>query len=335
MTLKEIGEFGFIRKISNGCLIRPDNILKAIGDDAAAFRALPGEVLLVTTDMLIEGIHFIRKAASGYELGHKSMAVNLSDIAAMGGVPKEAFVSIAIPDTCGLDYLEEIYNGMKALSERYGVNILGGNTTSSRRDLIINITLIGTASENRILYRHTALPGDKIYSTGYLGDSRAGLYLILNDISPESPEERAVYRSHIVPQPHIGQGLFLAQSDGVHAAIDVSDGLSSDIAHIAEESLCGIRLYSDHIPISNNLKIFCRKFGFDPLEYALSGGEDYVLLFTVAPENAAGLGQEYFERFHEPIYCLGEIIADNHKEVVYPNKEVRQLRVSGWDHFAA
>lgn len=335
MTLKEIGEFGFIRKISNGCLIRPDNILKAIGDDAAAFKTSPGEVLLVTTDMLIEGIHFIRTSASGYDLGHKSMAVNLSDIAAMGGFPKEVFVSIAIPKTCEIDYLEDIYKGMKSLSERYGVNILGGNTTSSHRDLIINITLIGTASEDRILYRHTALPGDKIYSTGYLGDSRAGLHLILNNLSPESPEEQALYRAHILPHPHIEQGLFLAQSHGVHAAIDVSDGLSSDIAHIAEESHCGIRLYLENIPISDNLKTFCRKFGFDPVEYVLSGGEDYVLLFTVAPENAFELERAYLKQFQQPIYCLGEIIADQCMEAVYPNGDIRLLRASGWDHFAA
>ncbi len=333
MTLEEIGEFGFIKKISNGCLIRPENVLRAIGDDAAVFTTPPEEVLVVTTDMLIEGVHFIRKAMSGYDLGYKSMSVNLSDIAGMGAIPKEAFVSIAFPKNCEFDYLEQIYNGMKSLAKRFNVNILGGNTTSSRKDLIINITIIGTAPKDRILYRNAAEIGDKIYSTGYLGDSRAGLHFILNNISPESPEEKALYQAHILPEPHIEQGHFLAQYKGVKAGIDISDGLSSDIFHIAEESKVGIRLYLEQIPVSKNLKYFCRRFGFNPFEYALTGGEDYVLLFTVSPEKADHLEYEYFKLFQQPIYLLGEITEPDKMELICHGGEIRQLHASGWDHF--
>ena len=137
MKLKQIGEFGFIDKISRGCLIRPDHIIKAIGDDAAAFTVPADRVSLITTDLLVERIHFIRDTISGFDLGYKALAVNLSDIAAMGGEAREAFVSIGIPQSCPLDYLEAVYDGMKSLAAKFDVNILGGDTTSSEIDLII------------------------------------------------------------------------------------------------------------------------------------------------------------------------------------------------------
>ena len=150
MNLKEIGEFGFIKKISRGCLIRPDNIIKAIGDDAAAFMTEPDRLTLITTDLLVERIHFLRDAISGFDLGYKSLAVNLSDIAAMGGTAREAFVSIAIPDECHLNYLDELYNGIKKLAARFDVNVLGGDTTRSKIDLIINIVVQGIVSKEEI-----------------------------------------------------------------------------------------------------------------------------------------------------------------------------------------
>ncbi len=333
MTLKDIGEFGFIQKIANGCVVRPRHVLRAIGDDAAAFRTEPGYVMLVTTDMLIEGVHFIRKASSGFDLGYKAMAVNLSDIAAMGGIVREAFVSIAIPNDCGLDYLEDFYKGMKSLASRFEVNILGGDTTSSKRDLAINITVIGAAPEHQILYRNSAQIGDRIYATGYLGDSRAGLEFILHHITPESVQERALIQAHISPEPHLNQGRFLAQFGGVHAAIDISDGLSSDIAHIAQESHVGVRLYLEQIPISENLRHFCKKFGFDPVEYALSGGEDYVLVCTVAPDQADRLEKEYLKTFHQPLYRIGEITDSKALEIIAPDGRITPLISGGWDHF--
>ena len=271
MRLKDIGEFGFIKKISRGCLIRPQNIVKAIGDDAAAFRSDPDRLSLITTDLLVERIHFLRKAISGFDLGFKSLAVNLSDIAAMGGTAHEAFVSIAIPEECSIEYLEEIYEGMKQLAAGFDVNILGGDTTRSRIDLIINVVVHGSVAENEILCRDAAKPGDIIFSTGFLGDSKAGLHFILNNIAVDSEESKSLLKAHLLPEPHLREGRFLAKQKAVHAAIDTSDGLSSDLAHIIEESGIGARLYADKIPISENLKIFCTRFDFDPVKYALSG----------------------------------------------------------------
>ncbi len=335
MSLKEVGEFGFIKKISRGCLIRADNIIKAIGDDAAAFVTEPEQLTLITTDLLVERIHFLRKAISGFDLGYKSLAVNLSDIAAMGGTAREAFISIAIPDDCQLNYLETIYDGIKDLAAKYDVNVLGGDTTRSKVDLIINIVVHGTTLKEELLCRDAARPGDVIYSTGFLGESKAGLHLILNAIEADTAALKALLKAHRVPEPHLREGRFLARQHGVHAAIDTSDGLSSDLAHIAEESRVGARLYADEIPISENLKDFAGRFNFDPLAYALSGGEDYTLLVTISPDHADSIENAFKKEFKRSLFAIGEITANNQIELVYPSGETKPLALTGWDHFKA
>ena len=333
MNLKDIGEFGFIKRISRGCLIRPQNVIKAIGDDAAAFIPAPGQVILVTTDLLVERIHFLRNATSGFNLGYKALSVNLSDIAAMGGIAREAFISIAIPENCSIDFLEDLYKGMKTLAAEFDVNLLGGDTTSSKVDLIINISVVGSAFEKEILYRDTARHGDIICSTGFLGDSRAGVHLIKNDIEADSNELIALLDAHLLPKPYLQEGRFLARQGGVHAVIDVSDGLSSDIGHIAKESSVGIRLYSEKIPVSNNLEKFCAWFDFDPVEYALVGGEDYTLLCTISPDKADHIAADYLKRFRNPLYQIGEITDSGEMELVLQNGQIRSFVPSGWDHF--
>jgi len=333
MTLKKIGEFGFIKKISRGCLIRPESVIKAIGDDAAAFKTDPARISLITTDLLVERIHFLRNAISGFDLGYKSLAVNLSDIAAMGGTARESFVSIAIPEDCPLDYLEAVYDGMKTLATKFDVNILGGDTTRSKIDLVINVAVYGTIAREEMLCRDAARPGDIIYSTGYLGDSKAGLHLILNSIPTDSAQWRNLLRTHLRPVPHLAEGRFLAQQPAVNAAIDTSDGLSSDLAHIAEESGVGAVLYSRKIPVSEDLKVFCRQFNFDPVEYALSGGEDYTLLCTVSPGEAEEIAANFQKKFNRPLFRIGEITAGREMEINCPDGSSRPITPSGWDHF--
>jgi thiamine-monophosphate kinase len=333
MTLKKIGEFGFIKKISLGCLIRPESVIKAIGDDAAAFRTDPDRISLITTDLLVERIHFLRNAISGFDLGYKSLAVNLSDIAAMGGTARESFVSIAIPEDCPLDYLEAVYDGMKDLATKFNVNILGGDTTSSKVDLVINVVVHGTIAREEMLCRDAARPGDIIFSTGYLGDSKAGLHLILNNIPADSDEWRNLLRAHLLPVPHLAEGRFLAQQSAVNAAIDISDGLSSDLGHIAEQSGVGAVLDSDKIPVSGDLKIFCRQFNFDPVEYALSGGEDYTLLCTISPNDAEAIAENFQNKFKRPLFRIGEVTVDKEMKINYPDGSSSPIAPSGWNHF--
>jgi len=333
MNLKDIGEFGFIRRISRGCVTRPDAVLRAIGDDAAAFTINPDEIILVTTDLLVERIHFLRTATSGFDLGYKSLAVNLSDIAAMGGTACEAFISIAIPGDCPIAYLDDFYAGMKHLAADFEVNLLGGDTTSSKDDLIINVAVVGSVPEEEMLTRDAARVGDRICCTGHLGDSRAGLHLILNGIEADSDELQELLTAHIRPLPCLREGRFLAQQGSVHSAIDISDGLSSDIAHIVEESDVGARLYADAIPVSSNLMKFCERFTFDPIPYALAGGEDYMLLCTIRSDAVEKIAEAFRGEFGKPLFIIGEITDSKKIELLNPDGSITECTPSGWNHF--
>jgi thiamine-monophosphate kinase len=335
MTGKQIGEFDFIKKISRGCLIRPANVIKAIGDDAAAFTVDSDRVSLITTDLLVERIHFWRKRTTGFDLGYKSLAVNLSDIAAMGGEAREAFVSIGIPQGCPLDYIEAVYDGIKHLAAKFDVNILGGDTTSSRIDLLISVVVIGVVTRENLLCRDTAQPGDIIFSTGNFGDSKAGLHLILKDIPVDSEEFQLLYKAHVRPEPHLGEGHFLAKQPGTHAAIDTSDGLSSDLGHIAAQSSVGATINADRIPVSDSLKIFCDRLGFDLIEFALSGGEDYTLLCTASPQKYEDIARSFEKRFNRQLFRIGRITDSGRLELIYGDGTSKPIAPTGWDHFKA
>lgn len=334
MSLREIGEFGFIDRIQKGCLIRPERVVKAIGDDAAAFESLPDTIGLLTADMLVDRVHFLRGEISGFDLGYKALAVNLSDIAAMGGIAGEAFVSIAVPESCELDYLEEIYSGMKTLAQKYDVNILGGDTTGSKADLVINVAVYGMVPPDQILYRSGACPGDVVFCTGYLGESRAGLQMLLKSLPADSPALASLLAAHFRPEPHLNEGRFLATAGGVHAAIDVSDGLSSDLGHILEESAVGVELYADDLPVSEPLREFCSRFGEDPQQYALAGGEDYVLLGTCAPERAERLALDFEKKFGRPLFRFGKITAGKQRLLIRPDGQRIAFESTGWNHFS-
>jgi thiamine-monophosphate kinase len=333
MKLKEIGEFGFIRRVSRGCLVRPERVLRSIGDDAAAFRPGPNEIGLVTTDLLVERVHFLRNATTGFNLGYKSLAVNLSDIAAMGGIAREAFVSIAIPEDCPVEFLEDVYRGMRSLAARHDVNILGGDTTGSKVDLVINVAVYGSVEETRMLCRNTARAGDVVLVTGNLGDSRAGCHLIINDLPVEDDDRKHLFKAHILPEPHLEEGRFLAESGSVHAAIDVSDGLSSDLGHILTESGVGAFLDGAAIPVSGELRRFCESQGEDPVRYALAGGEDYVLIATAAPDHADDLSHRFEKYFQRPLTPIGKITSGDSFCVRFPDGREEIVKPAGWDHF--
>jgi thiamine-monophosphate kinase len=210
---------------------------------------------------------------------------------------------------------------------------LGGDTTSSRIDLIINIVVQGIVRKEELLCRDAARPGDIICSTGFLGDSRAGLHLILNKIAADTEALKSLLKAHLVPEPHLREGRFLACQQGVHAAIDTSDGLSSDLGHIVEESRVGARLFADQIPVSQELKEFCARFNFDPIDYALAGGEDYTLLCTLTPERADQIAKAFAKEFEVPLFKIGKITAGKQLILVYPDAKTKPITPTGWDHF--
>ena len=210
MKFNEIGEFGFIESIRKQCRTSPKNVIKGIGDDCAVFRANPNRVFLFTTDMLVEGVHFLMDKITPYQLGWKAVAVNLSDIAAMGGIPLHALISIGIPVTTEVELIKDLYRGMNDICSHYNVNVLGGDTVASKDKLIINVCLLGDGKEHSVLYRHGASPGDTIYLTGYVGDSSIGLKILKNEILATGDSRKQFIKAHNEPWPLIETGRIIA-----------------------------------------------------------------------------------------------------------------------------
>lgn len=282
MQLKSLGEFGLIKHLTKNIPVYDRTVVLGIGDDAAAFKVSEDNFVLITCDMLIEGHHFILNKITPWQLGYKSLAVNLSDIAAMGGVPRHSVISIGWPDYVDLAYTENFYDGFKELAGQFGVNILGGDTVKAPQ-LVINVTVIGEIDRYPIT-RKGALPGDVIAVTGRLGASGAGLDLIRSeDALAILPGDvyRNLTNAHLIPVPRMLEARVLAASGSVTAMIDISDGLASEINHIAAESNVGAIIYADLLPVDGDTKLAGEKLNKDYRQWALFGGEDYELLFTL------------------------------------------------------
>lgn len=331
MRLQEIGEFGFIRRISGPALIRPAGVVAGIGDDAAVFQANPGKLLLLTTDLLVEGVHF-RRDIPPEALGFKSLMASLSDIGAMGGQPLDAYLSLAIPPDLTVEYLDEFYRGLYAAAAEHDVNVLGGDTTSSRQGFFVNVALTGEVSPEQVIYRHGAQPGDVIFVNGTLGDSAGGLEILLNGWPVDTPAAAALWERHCRPRAGVREGQWLAASGAVTAMIDTSDGLSSDLDHLCEESQVGARIEAAAVPLSQELRQFCAQHRRPPLPLALHGGEDYHLLLTATADRVEELVQGYQRTFGQPLYRLGEIRAEPGMELVQADR-IEPLLPGGYEHF--
>lgn len=333
-TFKDLGEFGFIDRIARHGLVREEGVLCGIGDDCAVFELEEERALLVTADLMVEEVHF-RVAGTALEgLGYKLLAVNLSDVAAMGGEPRDAVVSAAIPADFDAEYMERVYNGLHTCASRFGVNVAGGDTTRSPGPLVLNLTLTGEMARDRVRYRSGARPGDLVYVSGTLGDSAAGLKLALGEDVGISEEDRAfLLRRHHRPEPRVALGQALAATGAVTAMIDLSDGAASDLRHVCRQSGVGAVVAADAVPLSPALRAFCEATQTDPLCPALSGGEDYELLFTVDPERVRAL--KAWEAL--PAICpVGRIEAGEARiflEGVEGGRKV--LEGAGFDHFKA
>jgi len=331
--MKDMGEFEFIRSIQDTCLFSSSKPIKGIGDDCAVIGPYEGKVLLITTDLLLEDVHFVLKKIRPEHLGEKAVCVNLSDIAAMGGHALHVFVSLAAPKQMRAETIFSIYDGIKSSCRKYGLNILGGDTSASPDKLMINLTVVGEANEKELLYRSGARPGDEIYVTGSLGNSVAGLMLIMEKASAPEPLASVLIDAHNRPIPFLEAGREVARSGLASAMIDLSDGLASDLQHICESSGVGARLIQNALPISNEVKTLAKINRFDPFDLALSGGEDYKLLITV-PKEHIDLFQRLFEESDLcPIFHVGEITESRTLEIIMPNGKKRRLKVTGYDHF--
>ncbi|MBP5796333.1 MAG: thiamine-phosphate kinase [Bacteroidales bacterium] len=296
MDLKELGEFGLIERIKEalGGPV-PDGVL-GIGDDCAVLPQAGGMETLVSTDMLLEGTHFLRGDIPARLLGWKSAAVNFSDIAAMGGRPVGSFLSLGLPKGLDSDSMDAFLAGYKECSQYCGAPLLGGDTTTSQDGIAINVTVMGQCESGRSRQRSCAVPGDLICVTGPLGDSAAGLQIILQGARGSEAAEALVQR-HYMPVPRIREGQAVAATPGVHAMMDISDGIASDLRHILKASGAGAVIRTQELPLSAELRQVCARQGWDATTLALTGGEDYELLFTMAPGTEPSV----------PYYVIGRI----------------------------
>ncbi len=310
-------EFGFIDKICARFAELPLNGFEGIGDDCAVLPVADGDALLFTADLLNEGVHFLRRATSARELGGKALAVNLSDIAAMGGRPVATLLSLALPPDAGETWAEEFMEGYRTLSERYGVALVGGDTTRSGQGITINVTAIGRAPLSCIKRRSAARPGDVLFTTGALGASGAGLRDLLAGRldTPAAVEHRN-------PRPQVEEGLWLGMRREVHAMMDLSDGLASDLKHILDRSGVGAEVLLERVPVAE---------GSD-LQTAACGGEDYKLLLTADAEGAGQLADEFLKRFGSPLHPLGRI-TDTRELVWLQNGNPVPLDWHGFTHY--
>ena len=282
MDLKELGEFGLIERIKEALGgPMPDGVL-GIGDDCAVLPQAGGMETLVSTDMLLEGTHFLRGDIPARLLGWKSAAVNFSDLAAMGGRPVGSFLSMGLPKGLDSDWMDAFLAGYKECSQYCGAPLLGGDTTTSQDGIAINVTVIGQCERGRSRKRSGAVAGDLICVTGPLGDSAAGLQAILQGARGSEAAEALVER-HYRPVPRISEGQALAATPGVHAMMDISDGIASDLRHILKASDVGAVVRVQDVPLSAEMRRVCAQQGWDATTLALTGGEDYELLFTMAP----------------------------------------------------
>lgn len=268
----------------------PLSVVRGIGDDAAVFTPKKGRQIVLTTDLLVEGVHFDLKTASLEDVGYKSAVANLSDIAAMGASPAYALVCLAIPSTLSHADIDRFYRGFMMASRRHGVHLIGGDTSASQHDVFINVTLVGHVATGSALMRQGARVGDLVYVTGTLGDSLAGLTLLSDrKKSLRSSTRDRLMRRHFRPTPRLTLGHTLSAHRLATSAIDVSDGLSGDIRHICLQSQVGVELDARTLPLSSELRTYARSYARNPIDLALQGGEDYELLFTVSPRNRSKL----------------------------------------------
>lgn len=323
MNINSVGEFGLIDLIKQDTISDPGAVVIGIGDDAAAFWPAQDRLQLLTADMLVETVHFDLQWITPWQLGYKALAVNISDIAAMGGRPRQAVVSLALPKRCSVEFVLELYQGMKAIGREFGVNIVGGDTVSSPNNLVINVALTGDVVERNMIRRSGANPGELVLVSGTIGDSAAGLEWLLSGGKPEFQSH--LVAAHVMPQPQVTIGQ-AAASAGATAMDDISDGLASEANEISSASKMGVVIYSEKLPISAELRKFASELGRDPVDYALYGGEDYQLLITM-PAHAA-------MQFCHTYGCtvVGEVTSS--RGVILETRGVRKkLEPKGFDHF--
>jgi thiamine-monophosphate kinase len=339
--ISKLGEFGLIKHLTDKIELLQASSLKGVGDDAAVIAPpANGEVLLLSTDMMAEGIHFELTYTPLRHLGYKAVAVNVSDICAMNGEPTQVVVSIAVSNQYSVESVEEIYKGIKFACKEYKVDLVGGDTTSSKSGLVIDVTILGKAPKEKVVYRSGAKPGDLICVSGDMGAAYAGLLLLekarrrLGADPAQKPELQGygyVLQKQLMPKARVDiVEMFRTSGIVPTSMIDISDGLSSEVHHICEASKVGCLLEEIKMPIHEETKKVAEENGVTPVLFALSGGEDYELLFTLNPAD--------YKKIKDPsaISVIGEVLpAEDGIMIAAKDGKMHPMAVQGWDGLKA
>lgn len=329
--IADLGEFALLAHVT--ALLQPVEIPVGLGDDAAAVSVKAGRLLLATTDTLVEEVHFRRAWAKPWHIGYKAMAVNVSDIAAMGGIPTYALVSLAVPGSLPVSWVEEFYRGLEACAAQWGVRIIGGDTVAAR-EIAVTITLLGETEEGRVLTRSGGRPGDLLLVTGDLGASAAGLEELRAPRLQSGAAARAVVRArHLLPVPRVREGRLLSAGAGAGAVLDLSDGLAQGVREISRASNVGIELYAERLPIAPATREVAAAHGQDPLFYALYGGEDYELLFSLRPGQVPAVREAILKSCGTPVTVIGCLLPPEEGLSLWCGGRRLALEKGGYDHF--
>lgn len=338
--LGQLGEFGLIERLTRPFPSFQQFVQKAVGDDAAVIGSGDGMVEVVSTDLLLEGIHFDLSYVPLRHLGYKAVAVNLSDIAAMNARPYGITVSVGMSNRFSLEAIEELYAGIRLACERYQVDLLGGDTSSSRQGLVLSVTALGRAAAEEVVYRSGARPGDLICMSGSAGAAYAGLLVLEREkevflknpgVQPDLNDYDFVVGRQLKPEPRLDIIDFL-RTQGVRpsAMIDVSDGVASELFHLCHQSGCGAMIYSHKLPIDPQTVQVAEAFGISDTTFAMNGGEDYELMFTIAPADLEKVRRE------SDISILGHMTDDpGLVQLTLEGGQVVDVEAQGWQHFSA
>lgn len=334
MLISEIGEVQLIKRLTEDVSPDPQLVVIGIGDDAAAIKPSGDKLQLITKDILVEGIHFLRESISPRQLGRKCLAVNISDIAAMGGIPRHLLTAAAIPPDTECDLVKQIYQGIKDLCRAHSINLIGGDTVSSPQGITISITLLGEVEPERMLLRSGAREGDLVAVTGFLGASAAGLELLLQGCSFQQEWEEEVLKAHLEPPVRLKESRMLSESGVVTSMIDLSDGLQKDIGEICRASGVGARIYADQLPISEATRKACSYLKMHEVSLAVSGGEDYELLFTFPAEKLTWMKDLWQGQMGKNLAIIAKIVPKEEGFKIVDSKEGEiTLSRKGFAHF--
>lgn len=333
MKIGKIGERNLINEIAALVAKTADKQAVGIGDDAALTRVSADCWLATSKDLLVQGIHFLLPGISAKDLGYKSLAVNLSDLAAMGARPRYAYVALALPPETDSGFVLSFYEGMLELADHFQVSICGGDLVASPGPLVVSVTVQGEVSRSRALLRRGASAGDIVCTTGPLGASAAGLLLLTHEVDCPQAVRAAALQAHYRPWPRVEEATWLAETGAVTAAIDLSDGLLKDILEILDQNGCGVLLEEEKIPVHPAAAQIAAVMGKSPLDLALNGGEDYEILCTIKADRFADLAKAYETRFLRPLYAVGRLHTEREISMITRAGQREKLEFKGFQHF--